>query len=225
MVSVGHEGGRTDVAADPDAVPGHELVAREADDAGHQDRGDVGHHLRVDEPVDGLPAGDERREGDHDQHEEPREVLRASVAEGVAPGGRPRADDEGDPQRDGRQGIAEVVDGIGEERYRAREDDHHELEGRRDPERDERELERADAPFVARQRLVERVARVMAVSDEAVEEAEHAPTVGMRMGVVMVVGVVVRMHVVVVRHGVDLRVACIRARAVHALHLGALTKT
>jgi len=56
VVAIGHEGGRADVPPDPEAVEGHELVTGEADDARHDDGGDVRHRLWRHEPIDRFPA-------------------------------------------------------------------------------------------------------------------------------------------------------------------------
>ena len=61
------------------------------------------------------------RERDHREDEQAGEVLRAPVAVGVPPGGGPTTDDERDPQWDRRQGVGEVVDGVGEQGHRPRD--------------------------------------------------------------------------------------------------------
>lgn len=58
---VGDECGRADLLADPDAADRDHFVAEEADDAGSDQQPRVVDGARVDEPIDGLPTGDNRR--------------------------------------------------------------------------------------------------------------------------------------------------------------------
>src|SRR5215204_239894 len=68
---------------------------------------------------------------------------------------------KGDPERDRGDGIAEVVNGVRQQRCRAREDDDHHLEERRGPKADKRELECPDAALVGLQRRVHLFVDVM----------------------------------------------------------------
>jgi hypothetical protein len=72
--------------------------------------------LRVDEPLDRLVQGNTRRDEDRQDDGETGELL-ASV----------RAQEEGDTERDGRQGITEVVDQVGEQSHRAAENEQRDL--------------------------------------------------------------------------------------------------
>ena len=119
---------------------------------------DVLQRCRVDQPADRLVAGDDRRERDHRDDEQPGEVLGAAVAVGVAAGRGASADDEGDPERDGGQRVGEVVDRVGEQRHRAVSSDDGELDDRGDPEGDEADLDSADAVVLALAGVVDRSA-------------------------------------------------------------------
>ena len=56
--AVDNECGRPDLPADADSVARDDLVAGKPDHSGRGDRPQVRHLLRVEQPVDGLPAGD-----------------------------------------------------------------------------------------------------------------------------------------------------------------------
>ena len=74
---------------------------------------------RLEQSLERLPADEHRAERDHGHHEEAGQVLGPTVAIGVATVGGAAADDEGDPERHRGQGIAEVVDGVGQQGGRA----------------------------------------------------------------------------------------------------------
>ena len=78
----------------------------------------------VDQPVDGLPAGDDRGQRDHRDDEQPGQVLGPPVPVGVAAGRGPPGQRERDPQRHRGQRVGEVVDGVGQQRHRPADDDH-----------------------------------------------------------------------------------------------------
>ncbi len=198
MQAVGDKGRRTDRPADPDPVDRDQLVAGEPDDAGSDHDTDVVDLLRVEQPPYGLDAGHHCGHRDHDDDEHPGEVLRAAVAVGVAARGRPSAEYEGDPQRDGGQGVGEVVDGVGEQGHRAGGEHDQGLRGRRDEERDQADLDRPDALRAGLERRVDRVRGVVAVRPEDRRDpAAHSA------GLVVVVVVVVVMWRSVVAVGLD----------------------
>lgn len=63
---------------------------------------------------------------------------------GIAAAGGPAAEDEGDPERQGGEGVGRVVDGVGEEGDGAAQEDDDELPEGGEPEPEERELHRPD---------------------------------------------------------------------------------
>ncbi len=76
---------------------------------------------RVDEPVDRLPAGDDRGERNDEHDEHARQVFRTAIPVGVPLVGDAAPEDERDPQRHGGERVGEVVDGVGQKRDRSRE--------------------------------------------------------------------------------------------------------
>ena len=127
VVAVGDEGRRADGPALADAEERDGLVADEADESRHGDPSHVVDRRRVQEAVDGLPSGEHGRQGDHGDDEESGEVLGAAVAVGVTAGGGASAEDEGDPERDRGERVAEVVDRVGQQRHRPGDVDDGEL--------------------------------------------------------------------------------------------------
>ena len=79
--------------------------------------------LRVDQSHDRLVEGDTRGDEDDEDNDKSGELLNAEGAQ-----------EEGYPERHRRQGIAEVVDQVGEERNRAGEHEDHRLHDRRNSE-------------------------------------------------------------------------------------------
>ena len=145
MVAVGDECGGADLVALADPVERDELVADEADDACGGDSAEVVDGLRRDEAADRFDGGDDRGQGDHRDDEETGEVFGSSEAVGVAPRRRAPRDAERDEQRYCGEGVAEVVDRVGDERDRSGDQDDGELEHGGDKQRDEGDLYRADA--------------------------------------------------------------------------------
>ena len=90
------------------AHPRRELVADKADDAGRGEHPQVGQVLRVDEALDRHVERDAGGDEDRENDREPGESLAAHAAQ-----------KERDPERDRGQGIAEVVDQVGQQRDRA----------------------------------------------------------------------------------------------------------
>ena len=128
--AVGDERGGADASADADAVERDELVAGEPDQACGDEDADVGDGLGVEQAADRLVSGDEGRQRDHRDDEDSGQVFGSSVAVGVAAGCCATAEGEGDPQRERGQRVGEVVDGVGEQRDRAGEQDNDGLRRR-----------------------------------------------------------------------------------------------
>ena len=85
-----------------------------------------------DEAADRFEARDDRGQGDHRDDEQAGEVFCSSVPVGVAPSRWSSGEAERDEQWDGRERVAEVVDGVGDEGDRAGDQNDHELQRRRD---------------------------------------------------------------------------------------------
>jgi hypothetical protein len=115
-------------AADAEPVQGHQLVAGEADQPGHHHPADPIHRGGVEDPVERLPGGGRRRDGDGGHDEHARQVLGAAVAVGVAVVCRPPTEPEGQPEGNGGEGVGKVVDGVGKEGHRSAGQDHDQLD-------------------------------------------------------------------------------------------------
>jgi hypothetical protein len=89
--------GRTDSAADADPVRRHQLVADESDETRGGHPAHVLDRHRVNQSHDSLVPGDDGRQGDHRNDEEPGEIFGATEAVGVATRRRPSAERERDP--------------------------------------------------------------------------------------------------------------------------------
>jgi len=72
--------GRADLPADPDPIPGDELVAGEADDPCRGHGPQVRYLLAVEQPGDRLVRGQPAGQGDHGDDEEAGEVLGPVIA-------------------------------------------------------------------------------------------------------------------------------------------------
>src|SRR5215204_2209091 len=108
----------------------------------------------MDEPVHGFIAGDEGAEENDEDDGDAREILDPAKTVGEGRGGLPSGQHKGDPERDRRRGIGEIMNRIGEERDAARDRNHDDLQGGRDRKDDERPLDRPNAPFRRRNRRV-----------------------------------------------------------------------
>src|SRR5215213_6688443 len=101
----------------------------------------------MDEPVHGFIAGDEGAEENNEDDGDAREILDPAKTVGEGRRGLPAGQHKGDPERDRRRGIGEIMNRIGEERDAARDRNHDDLQGGRDRKDDERPFDRPDAPF------------------------------------------------------------------------------
>src|SRR5262245_28061672 len=111
----------------------------------------MGELLRVDQPLDCLVERDTGRDEDGDDDRETGELLAAY-----------RAEKERDCERDRRQRIAEVVDQIGEQRDRPRNDEDRDLRPGGEREHGEAERNSLDAPARTDDRAVYQPMRVTA---------------------------------------------------------------
>ena len=128
---------------------GRDLIPEEADDPGSGQCPQVRQLLRVDEALDRLVERDTGADEDGGDDEQPRELLAAEAAH-----------EEGNPERDRRRGVAEVVDQVCEQRHRTREDEDGKLEQRRHDEHRQADRDRLDACARADDRRVDEPVRV-----------------------------------------------------------------
>jgi hypothetical protein len=133
VVAVGDEGGAVEATAGGGADAGGEGVAGPAEQAGGGEGDEVVDLLGVDQSPHRLDPGDAG--GDEDRQDD--EVAGAAL-------GPLRAQGEGDPERDRRRRVAEVVDQVGEQGDAAGEDEDRRLRSRRQPEDQQREEDSAD---------------------------------------------------------------------------------
>ena len=166
VIAVGDERGAVDLAPDPDAEDGDRLVAGEAGDARRRHPAEMRDRLRMDQPVDRLPAGDEGAEEDDADDGGACEILDPAHAMGEAEARLPSGEDEGDPQRNRGGRVADIVDRVGEQRHAPGELDDDDLQDRGRQQQDERPLDGPDAPRRRGDRRVERAVR-MAVTGVA----------------------------------------------------------
>jgi hypothetical protein len=196
VVAVGFERGAADLAAHTDAEQRHQLVAQETHHRCGDDPAQVAQRLGGYQLLVRLP-GCQRRAGHHHQHDKhPGQVLGAAKAIGVAARRRASPKHKGDPQWHGGERIGEVMDGVGQQRRAAADQDDDQLEHCGGEQAGERDLQRPDAALAALQRGVgARAGMAMAVQEPAKQAAQTA-------GVLMVVVVILMIMVVVVVVGV-----------------------
>ena len=107
--------GLADFLSDHSAVDGDDFVARKAEETGYCDEPEVVEALGVEQSVIGFPGDDDGGECNDSDNEEASEVFGASEAVGVMAGRDPPAKDECDPERNGDEGVGEVVDCAGQQ--------------------------------------------------------------------------------------------------------------
>src|SRR5262249_18998665 len=116
VVAVRDQRGAVDLAADADAENRDRFVAKEADDRGGDHRPQVRDLLGMQEPRDALVSRDDGARENRDDNGYTGQILDAAVPE-REPLARPLArKPERDREWDGGGGIAEIVDGIREQR-------------------------------------------------------------------------------------------------------------
>jgi|GEM_PF-5425290 len=118
---------------------------------------------RVGEVPEGGDRGGDRRGCDERDDAEAGQVLRPGVAVGVAVGGGAPRQEEGDPERNGGEGVGHVVDRVGEQPDRAAQRRDGGLQAARDEESDEADAERPGPGPAREEGVVDGVRRVVAV--------------------------------------------------------------
>src|SRR5215211_2925001 len=134
MVPVGDKRRAGEAPAGAVANVGGYLVADEADHPGCGQRPQVRELLRMDEALNRLVERDTGTDEDREDDEEPGKLL-----------GTEAPQVEGDPERDRRRRVAEVVDQVGEQRDRTGQDEDRQLEQRGDYQDGEADRDRFDA--------------------------------------------------------------------------------
>ena len=95
--------------------------------------------------VDRLISSDQGTQKNDQDDSKAREVLDPAVAIGEGLRRLPAGKHKGDPERYGRTGIGDVVDGVGEERHAVGDEYDDKLQSRRNREDHERPLDRPNA--------------------------------------------------------------------------------
>ena len=175
MQPVGDQGRRADLAADPDAVAGDQLVAGEPDDRRRRHQAEGPHLHRVQQAPSRLVAGQGRRGGDEGHDDDPGQILGAAITVGVAAGGGSPAQGEGDGQRDGGERVGQVVQGVAEQGHRAAAPHHHGLQDGGDRQGGEGHGQRPDALATGLELGVDRHGGVVAVRGDQVPEPSEKP--------------------------------------------------
>ena len=133
MVAVGNQRGARETATCAESHLGRKLVSGESDHAGRGKHPQVGPILRVEEALDGFVQRHAGRDEDREYDRKTGELLASEAAE-----------EERDAEGDGGERVAEVVDQVGEQRDRVREEEDCELRDGGDTEDREAEGDRLD---------------------------------------------------------------------------------
>src|SRR3954447_16614425 len=119
VIAVRDQRGALDLAADADAKHRDRLVAEETDEPGDRHPEQLRDGLWMDEAVDRLVPGNQGAEQDDKDDDDASQVLDFTVAIGERRRRLSARQHEGDPERDGRCRIPDIMDGVGQERDRA----------------------------------------------------------------------------------------------------------
>jgi hypothetical protein len=177
VVAVRDQRRRADLLADADAEDADKLVAEEADHGRDRDPANMCDRVGVDELLDRLVRGDTGGDEDDQDDHAAGDVLGLAVAVRQALARPVPRERKGDPEGDARRRVPEVVDRVGQERHRPGDEDDAQLQDGGDPEADERELERPDAPFTALQLVVGLVLDAVGMGERAAKPPDKPATV------------------------------------------------
>jgi len=147
VVAVGHQGRTSDLPAHPHPKDGHSLVSEKSDQRRQDHRPEKADGPGRKEPHRRLVTGEQAAHDYHQDYEKPRQVLSPAVAVCEPIGGGPLAEPEGDPEGDGRRCVAQVVDGVSEERHAAGEEDYRHLDQGRRQKREKGYFNGPDPPL------------------------------------------------------------------------------
>ena len=180
--------GRADLPPDMDSVNRYELVPGKADKPCGQDPAQILYWLGLEETSERFDRCDHGRECNHRDDEEPGEVLRAAEPIRVGFGRRSAAKYECDPERHGRQGVREVMNGVGQQRDRTADQDNDKLEQGRQSQSYQRDLHCPDSLGAGLQRGIHRVSCIVGVRDQQIPRPSEEPSVAVPAVVVMMMG-------------------------------------
>ena len=191
MQAVGDQRGQADLPPGADAIPGRQLVAREADERSDGDRNQVRHGPGAQQPVERHVGGQRRGRRDRQHDHDPGQVLGPPVAVGIATGRRAAGEQERDRERHRGERVGGVVQRVAEQGDRPRRRRHGRLDERGRPEHGERDPQRSHAlgaGFKGRVDLVGGLVRM---------RAQQVPQPGRQAWVVVVIVVVVALVAVI----------------------------
>ena len=146
VIAVGDQRRRIDLASHPDAKHRHPFIGDKADDPRSGDPAQIADGFGVQQPLHGLPARDTGGKQDQSHDGQPRQIFGAAKAIGEGAAGFAAGEHEGEPQGDCRHCIAEVVDGVGQQRDAARKRHDGRLNQGSDEQHREGPFDGPDAP-------------------------------------------------------------------------------
>lgn len=133
MLSVGDERGAVESPTAPDTKERRQEVGEGSDPARDREGREVVGDGRVQQAIDGFGPGDARADED-DRHDD----------DSGSPFCSGRTQSEGDPERNRREGVPEVVDQVGEERHTSADDEDRGLSDRGTAQQHERKPDDTD---------------------------------------------------------------------------------
>ncbi len=138
VVSVGDEGGATNLPPDPDAEDGHRFVPDESNDGGEHHGPEKTDGLRMEKPLGRLIEGEDGAYSYRGDDDQAHQIFDASETVRESPCGSAPDQQEGDAERDCGSCVGEVVDRIGKQSHTVGQDDHdHHLHECREHQADE----------------------------------------------------------------------------------------
>ena len=149
VVAVRDHGRARQALARAESHLGRDLIAEEADYAGGSQHPQMRELLRMDEPLDRRVQRHAGRDEDRQHDGQAGELLAAEAAQ-----------EERDAERHGREGVTEVVNQVGDQRDRAREEEDRRLRAGGEPENRQAERDGLDALPGAHDRPIDEPVRV-----------------------------------------------------------------
>src|SRR5436190_14708819 len=128
MLSIGDERDAVDTLADRDFVLRQHFVADDADSGGGHAEIELGWNLPAGELLDRFDGAGNGTGDDYQHDEDASQIFGAIVAVGVAMVGGSAREDESDPEGNGGEHVAAVVQCVGEETCAAADDGNAKLE-------------------------------------------------------------------------------------------------
>ena len=152
MPGVGDQRRRVDAPAHDELVPGHDLVADDAECRAGDAGADVGRVAVLDQLADALEPGERGAGPDHHGDPDPGQVLGPFQAVGVPLGRRPARQPEAQEHHGAGRDVGQVVDRVSEQPHRARQQGQQQLDqpGGRQADRADRDRPVGLPPVLAR---------------------------------------------------------------------------